>query len=335
MVSFDTRYSADSVEFCPFEGNTQYLVCGTYQLMSNENEQMRKGKLYLFEVHPERADQSDKLKLQQCLDLAAVLDIKWCHSLLQGNHVLGVVDSVDGVSFYILNNGKLELSAHQEILQDPSVLCLSLDWSSRRYTNSIASCVVSHSNGCLSLLSQQEHGIAVSKTWQGHNLEAWIAAFNYWEPSQVFSGADDMLFRGWDIRTDLVHPTFTSRKHQMGVTAIQSNPHREHSLATGSYDEHIYLWDVRNIKSPVSTIHTPGGGIWRLKWHPSLPTSLLSASMHAGAFIVDTEQSCITDSFLDHESMVYGADWSYSTRKKNLLASCSFYDHVLHLWESL
>jgi hypothetical protein len=36
LCSFDTEYSADSVEFCPFEQFSQYLACGTYQLSDSD-----------------------------------------------------------------------------------------------------------------------------------------------------------------------------------------------------------------------------------------------------------------------------------------------------------
>ncbi|CAG8465924.1 35105_t:CDS:2 [Gigaspora margarita] len=36
LYSLDTEYSADSVEFCPFEDYSQFLACGTYQLADSE-----------------------------------------------------------------------------------------------------------------------------------------------------------------------------------------------------------------------------------------------------------------------------------------------------------
>lgn len=32
LTSVDTEYSADSIEFCPFEGFQDLFVCGTYQV---------------------------------------------------------------------------------------------------------------------------------------------------------------------------------------------------------------------------------------------------------------------------------------------------------------
>ncbi|KAI8068560.1 WD40-repeat-containing domain protein [Gongronella butleri] len=308
LSQFDTGYSADSVEFCPFEDNYEYLVCGTYQLLDDEQDRQRKGKLFLLNVQNDKAE----YQVNQVLDTHAILDMKWNHVPMDGQQILGVVDSMDGFSMYRLVSGQLELLQRIPVLQDSSILSLSLDWASRRHSSS-NDCVVSHSNGSLSLLQPQTHGIGNIRTWQAHDLEAWIAAFDYWDTWRVYSGADDMMFRGWDTRTDLSQPIFTYRRHDMGVTTIQSNPHREHVLATGSYDEHVYLWDIRNTRAPTSTIHTPGGGIWRLKWHPSNPAILLSASMHAGAFVLDTDKGQVANSFLDHESMAYGADWSYGS----------------------
>jgi diphthamide biosynthesis protein 7 len=57
--------------------------------------------------------------------------------------------------------------------------------------------------------------------------------------------------------------------------------------------------------------------------------------MHAGAFVVDMDDQCeatLATSFLDHTSMAYGADWSFS--EPDLVASCSFYDHIMHLWKA-
>ncbi|CAO3637446.1 unnamed protein product [Cunninghamella echinulata] len=334
ITSFDTGYSADSTEFCPFTTHNQYLACGTYQLTEEKNEnnaRIRKGKLYLFDINTDqlKEEQQQPLTPKQVIDTPAILDMKWCHTLIDNEKVLGVADSID----------KLIKKQHIQVSEDDSVLCLSLDWSTRRYNhhnvsednnNNNVQCIISHSNGDLSLLSKDETNFTTT-SWHAHDLEAWIAAFDYWDVNKIYSGADDMLFRGWDIRIGFDTPIFTNRRHDMGVTTMQSNPHREHVLATGSYDEHVYLWDTRSLRLPVSKIRTEGGGIWRLKWHPSHPTILLSASMHAGAFVIDTMENNIVSSFLDHQSMAYGADWSFQS---DIIASCSFYDHILHLWKS-
>ena len=37
-------------------------------------------------------------------------------------------------------------------------------------------------------------------------------------------------------------------------------------VATGSYDDHVRLWDVRALKSPASELNV-GGGAWPCRWH--------------------------------------------------------------------
>jgi diphthamide biosynthesis protein 7 len=87
----------------------------------------------------------------------------------------------------------------------------------------------------------------------------------------LFSGADDASLKGWDRRMiGYSGPLFKKTNHSMGVCSMQFHPHNPNLVAVGSYDEHVSLWDHRNMKVPITMFET-GGGVWRLKWHP-LPT---------------------------------------------------------------
>jgi len=150
-----------------------------------------------------------------------------------------------------------------------------------------------------------------------------------------------MKLKSWDIRLDCSRPLFINKRFDAGVTSIQSNPHIEHLLAVGSYDNKVKLFDTRNPFIPVTEIDV-GGGAWRVKWHPCFTrkNDLLVACMHDGfkviSFMLDHDNihGEIVKRFDTHESLAYGADWSFSLQEdgKTLIATCSFYDHKLHLW---
>ncbi|KAI9499584.1 putative WD40 repeat domain 85 [Zychaea mexicana] len=335
LASTDTLFSADSTEFCPIPDHARFLACGTYQLtderQKSNDAQVRKGKLYLFQVEPNATTTTNSLLQQkQVIETPAILDMKWSHALVNDRPVLGVADSIGGLQLYAIDNQQFKPDTHVQVTEDDTVLCLSLDWASRVGRSITPLIATSHSNGDLSLVKANETDWLVEHQWHAHDLEAWIVAFNYWNPHTLYSGADDATLKVWDTRTYQCTST-NRRQYMMGVTAMQSSPHNEHTLVTGSYDEHIHFWDTRNMRTPLSEVHTPGGGIWRLKWHPTRSDRLLSASMHAGAFVIDTENSQVVKSFLDHRSMAYGADWSF--QQPDLVASCSFYDHIMHIWD--
>lgn len=88
------------------------------------------------------------------------------------------------------------------------------------------------------------------------------------------------------------------------------------------------------MKRPISDYNV-GGGVWRLKWHPTRKNYILAACMHNGFHVIKVEEDMTMktiNSFMKHESLAYGVDWNYSDQRNSLIASCSFYDHIIHLW---
>ncbi|KAJ7092733.1 WD40-repeat-containing domain protein [Mycena epipterygia] len=350
MDAFNTVFPADSVEFCPHPAAQDVLVCGTYNLEKNEGPmQKRRGQCLVFKVEPSPSPASAVATPRQiqAIDLPAVLDMKWCHRTFSATPLLGVADSEGNISLHEWRELESQLESHSSISCAPSdVLCLSLDWSTRRDHSGVGSLIVSLSNGSLCLLSPSQgspSGLSIIDTWHAHDYEPWIAAWDYWDACVILSGGDDLKLKGWDTRQGFSQPIFTNKRFEAGITTIQSHPHVENLFAVGSYDNTVRLFDKRKMSVPVTQVDV-GGGAWRVKWHPSATRKddLLVACMHDGFKVVHfaTETDAtglgggeIVKRFDSHASLAYGADWSFADNgRETLIASCSFYDHSLHLW---
>ncbi|XP_013412249.1 diphthine methyltransferase [Lingula anatina] len=391
LHTVDTEYSADSVEWCPIEDCEHVLVCGTYQLVDTENndkelttcaesdsdaparsvtEIPRLGKLLQYSVLYQDGD--TELKEVKNTEVAAILDMKWNQFKVQENIIFGVVNASGELCLQNLVEGILQPLDRVKIGEER--LALSLDWSSGTFPSNDPSVVVSDSAGVITLLKLSNEKLESMLQWKAHDFEAWICAFDYWNSNVVYTGGDDCRLKSWDPRTNCSQPVLTSKRHSMGVCSIQSNAKREHYLATGSYDEHILLWDTRLMRSPLQDVHI-GGGVWRLKWEPSEGELLLAACMHNGFHILnckDLSAPQLVASYMEHSSLAYGADWCRSQwdivqnsntgldtketqelsetlgnvsvgqeaapnadmNKKisHTLATCSFYDHSMHVW---
>lgn len=204
-----------------------------------------------------------------------------------------------------------------------------LDW---RADGALA---VSAADGSFRTLREDGAELEVTSVFEGaHDLEMWAVAFDRERLDVLYTGADDCAFKVWDTR-DATRAQATNRStHRAGVTCVSPSPRDGNIVATGSYDDHVRLWDVRALKNPLSELDV-GGGVWRCRWHPTRDL-LACAAMGAGAALIDaTDRTSLRLAFTydEHESIVYGADWArLGDASPDVLVSCSFYDKSVRCW---
>ncbi len=173
-----------------------------------------------------------------------------------------------------------------------------LDW---RADGTLA---VSAADGSFRVVREETSSVEVVDAIEGaHDLEMWAVAFDLARADVLYTGADDCAFK------DTI-------------------------VATGSYDDHVRLWDVRALKSPVSELNV-GGGVWRCRWHPTR-RALACAAMGGGAALVDANDNALRldYTYAEHGSIVYGADWMRVNDEKEVLVTCSFYDKMVRCWSA-
>ena len=135
----------------------------------------------------------------------------------------------------------------------------------------------------------------------------------------------------FDLRLDQAGSArCNSKTHPMGVTTITVDREEEGRVYTGCYDEVVRRWDVRNMRSQVQDLRV-GGGVWRIRQRPA-GRELLVAAMHDGFKLVDMTGEGVVGEYREHQSLAYGADWCHLESGRDIVASCSFYDHLMNIW---
>ncbi|KAH7856591.1 hypothetical protein Vadar_003253 [Vaccinium darrowii] len=339
--------NADAVEFCPHDSFRRVLAASTYTLQEGDHPS-RSGSISLFNVDAE----SRRLQLFHRVETAGIFDIKWSPGGAGGAPLLAQADADGYLRVHHLDccSDVLEDRDLLDTLPDggnclkevsgeqvSSSMCLCLDWNP-----SATSISVGLSDGSLSIISLMESKLDIQQEWKAHEFELWATTFDIYQPQLVYTGSDDCKFSCWDLRDCPSNFVFQNSKiHKMGVCCITKSPSNSHMLFTGSYDEYLRVWDVRSISKPVNeTSICLGGGVWRIKHHPSVPGLLLAACMHNGFAVVKIkgEKAEVIETYNKHGSLAYGADWQRGEvcqegkSMSGAVATCSFYDQLLRIW---
>ncbi|ETW05422.1 hypothetical protein H310_03188 [Aphanomyces invadans] len=349
----DTGLHADCIESCPVEGHENIMAVGTYQLTKHDDAaDTRSGTVALHSLSTSTdSDGAVAMVNKSLVEMqSGVFDMKWSFPRVNNKALLGLATAAGTLDIMELHEESQELARLAST--DPTdTMFLSLDWNNRVISATSPQVAVSQSNGRVSVWQYGEGALDLVEDWRAHDLfgseiEVWITAWNSHDLNVLYTGGDDAAFKGWDMRS-VARPTFGLRNvHTMGVCSMQTHPHNDHVLAVGSYDESISIWDTRSFKRPVLQYGT-GGGVWRLKWHPTHESLLLAACMHNGFQILDVAlPQASTDGtvqcraqYTRQTSLAYGVDWWYHPQtlqsKRQIVGSASFYDHSFHVWAAV
>ncbi|KAF0723472.1 hypothetical protein Ae201684_017627 [Aphanomyces euteiches] len=343
----DTGLHADCVESCPIDGFEDTMAVGTYHLTKHEGApDTRSGTIALHFLHENQTDGLSSIEMVDGpvaqMD-SGVFDMKWSFQRVYNQALVGVATAGGTLDILALSETR-KLVPVASASSEGDAMFISLDWNNRVHAVHNPQITVSQSNGFLSVWQLGNSALEPLAEWRAHDLfgspiEVWITAWNYHDTNLLYSGGDDAMFKGWDVRAT-ARPTFIKRDvHTMGVCSIQTHPLDEHVVAVGSYDENITLWDTRQFKQPTKQFST-GGGVWRLKWHPRHKSLLLAACMHNGFQILDIESSpepAVLSHYTKQTSLAYGVDWWYKpsviSSPRQVVGSASFYDHSFHVWQ--
>lgn len=121
LHTFDTQYSADSVEWCPLEQHANCFVVGTYQLEEKDDavssNNIRVGRIYLFNYD----DDCNVLTECQRIETDAILDQKWNENLLLAATSLGNIQT-----YKLIENRLEEFQLPISLCSNESESCLAL-----------------------------------------------------------------------------------------------------------------------------------------------------------------------------------------------------------------
>lgn len=193
--------------------------------------------------------------------------------------------------------------------------------------------------------SENGHQIKPMSVFKGHTDVVEDVDWHHRDMNLVGSVGDDRSVRIWDIRkenvTEATHCIHNA--HDEDVNSIAFNPVNEFLLATGSSDKTVALWDMRNLKCRIQTLHGHNDQVYNIEWAPFNESILASCSSDRRVAIWDLSRIGMEQTPEDAEDgppellFIHGghtskvSDISFNRNKEWTVASVSE-DNVLQVW---
>jgi len=159
------------------------------------------------------------------------------------------------------------------------------------------------------------------------------------------SVGDDRMLMLWDTRSnDRTKATYSVEAHKAEVNCLAFNPFSEHLLLTGSADQTVALWDMRNLKEKLHTFESHRDQVFSVAWSPFSETVFASCAGDRRVNIWDMSKIGQEQEAEDAEDgppellFIHGghtdkiADFSWNANDDWVIASVAD-DNVLQVWQ--
>jgi len=159
------------------------------------------------------------------------------------------------------------------------------------------------------------------------------------------SCGDDKYICVWDVRSDPTKPSHAiADAHSREVNCLAFNPFSEYLLLSGSADNTVALWDLRNLKQKLHSFESHVDQIFNVCWAPFSETIMASCSADCRVNIWDLSKIGEEQELEDAEDgppellFIHGghtdkiADLSWNGNDEWVLASVAD-DNVLQVWQ--
>lgn len=259
-----TRLHACSIE--SFVG--EIFFCGTYEL--NEETRDRQGEIVAFH---------NDMPIYTTTCESGVLDMKVAHGKIASVLSTGKLELYRIDHSHSSTNGAqvISLVLEASTSDEAEGLFLSVDiadrFSSDCWSVDNARLAVSTQQGSILIFDYVVSSSGMSslneifRVSSAHNMmhedmPAWIVFFDPHSKNRIISGGDDLCMNVWtlpaceDTDCEVIKVASNRKTHTAGVTSGQWHPTLVNVFATGSYDEYVRVWDVRDVSRPLLEIHT-------------------------------------------------------------------------------
>uniref|UniRef100_A0A8R1I8F0 methylated diphthine methylhydrolase n=1 Tax=Caenorhabditis japonica TaxID=281687 RepID=A0A8R1I8F0_CAEJA len=171
----------------------------------------------------------------------------------------------------------------------------------------------------------------IVSSWLAHSLpyvpgegcEVWSCAITQ-DAQTAVTGGEDGSMKLWDARSHTM--TEMSKIFEAGVVFVDFPLENQDQIITGSYDEHIRIFDRRNLKDPIAE-RKLSGGVWNIERSGS---QFCVACMYGGYSILDAETLEVV-----HENRSAGVNLLYgATKVDDDVLFCTFNDYLVVLDEA-
>lgn len=86
--------------------------------------------------------------------------------------------------------------------------------------------------------------------FQEPNCEVWNCCWI--KNNCCASGSEDTQLKIWDLRSDCQKPIQLNKSHESGIVFLEQ--FAANQIISGSYDESIRIFDLRNINDPLDSV---------------------------------------------------------------------------------